>query len=64
MNIVSDESVGSLEVMFTFARCCVGTPLLVRLPRMRISRRSASERVEFRPFTRATVRACCSCTSS
>ena len=27
-------------------------------------RRSASERVEFRPFTRATVRACCSRTSS
>ena len=35
MNIVSDELVGSLEVMFTFsegdlARGCVGAQLLVR----------------------------------
>ena len=35
INIVNDESVGSLEVMFTFgegdfARGCVGTQLLIR----------------------------------
>ena len=35
INIVSDESVGSLEVMFTFcegdlARGCLGTQLLIR----------------------------------
>ena len=35
MNIVSDESVGFLEVMFTFgegdlARGCVGTQLVIR----------------------------------
>ena len=58
-------------MMFTFgegdlARGCIDMQLLIwsgvelmagcQMPSMRISRRSASERVKFRPFTRATVR--------
>ena len=37
---------------------------LVKLPNMMISKKRTSERVEFRPFRRATEKACCSRTSS
>ena len=78
LHTVSDNSVGSLEVMFTFgagdvARGCVDTQLLMRsgadgelvkFPSIKNSRRSAFKRVNFHMFTRATAGTCCSRTSS
>ena len=67
INIVSEELVGSLKVIFTFGEGNLARPVAQS---KNVTEKPARwgrvppDGVEFRPFTRATVRACCSRTSS